>query len=552
MLASTAMSWAQPVAARDPTRAARDEGTIVRIDGDNLVVDVTDAMPGSVYRVFRPITVRHPVTQRVLRDRFPIGAVTLTHVGEALSTARAPEALERAPQVGDILVPVDAAPRSVRLVTTPVAPVAAAPTAPMAAPRVTPPPREVPPPPPPDGHVTAPEAPGLSAEERTLAQLVTGMLGQPPETRVRLYRDFLRSHPRSPRRAALEQEIAGMESIARAETPAPPPTPAAPTGPELLRGEVPTLVAGEPAVVALQLARRSEFTGALLHVRHIDEARFVTRRLDVQGERYLRGRVPDEYVVPDGFEYCVELVRRDGATVPVIGTPAEPVRVSVTPRPAPVRAVSGLTRVDVRAEFADVGSRTNRNGVFRRQQFVLVEGEFFQRLRVPALYGYRVGFGVYTGEGTPLADLDAATPAHVATVIYGYHELEFAFSDFVHAMVRGQIGVFADGLVGGVQLRLRVGNERRTNVAFGGEVLSEVGQRAFFAFNFAPLERLPMMAQGEVFHQTVASGDPMFRFIAQVGYRITPWWTLSARGSYQLRNIQNGGFGGGLSMTFDW
>ncbi|MFO0652297.1 MAG: hypothetical protein U0326_39120 [Polyangiales bacterium] len=61
-----------------------------------------------------------------------------------------------------------------------------------------------------------------------------------------------------------------------------------------------------------------------------------------------------------------------------------------------------------------------------------------------------------------------------------------------------------------------------------------------------------MMAQGEVFNQSVAAGDPMFRFIAQVGWRIARWVTVSARGSYQLRNIENGGFGGGLSTTFDW
>jgi hypothetical protein len=37
-----------------------------------------------------------------------------------------------------------------------------------------------------------------------------------------------------------------------------------------------------------------------------------------------------------------------------------------------------------------------------------------------------------------------------------------------------------------------------------------------------------------------------------VGYRIAPFAPIAARGSYQLRNIRHGGFGGGLSMIFDW
>jgi hypothetical protein len=141
----------------------------------------------------------------------------------------------------------------------------------------------------------------------------------------------------------------------------------------------------------------------------------------------------------------------------------------------------------------EVASAVRRDGHAHRQagyhqieqhlQFALVEGDFLQRLGAGVLYGYRVGFGVYSGEGTALSEVDTTAAARVATVIYGYHELEFAFSDFVHGMSRVQVGVYGGGLVLGAQLRLRVGDERRTNAVVGGDLLSEVGQRAFFTLN---------------------------------------------------------------------
>jgi hypothetical protein len=168
------------------------------------------------------------------------------------------------------------------------------------------------------------------------------------------------------------------------------------------------------------------------------------------------------------------------------------------------------------------------------------------------LYGYRAGFGVYDGAGIALSEVESDRPSVGSTVVYGYQELEFALSRLVFFIGRVQLGVHDGGLVGGAQARMRIGVERYTNLVIGGDVLSEVGQRAFFALNFSPTRRLPMVAQGEVFNQSVAGGDPMFRFVYQVGWRFNDWFSLAARGSYQLRNLQNGGFGFGLSPSFDW
>lgn len=523
-LAVLTLTFASATAFAQPQRVRRP--VVVRVDRGLLFVDSAGTREGATYRVYRSVVARHPVTGQRVKDRYPIGVIEVTNAGNVLSVAHAHDPLERPAQAGDTLEATEEVPT-----LHGVAPASLA--------------------------TPSTHAPGLADDEAALLSTWVATLGQPPRERVRLFGEYLRHHPSSPRRAIIQREIAGWESLhatletagtqGAARTP-PPLSEALPESPAVAR----ELTTGDAAVVALHVPRGSTLTGGVLHVRRPDATQFETVPLASDGDGYLRARVPTRYVTPEIFEYFVELVRADGSTFAVLGTATDPVRVGVNNPPAPAVAARDRTRIDLRAEFADVGSRTNARGVFRRQQFVLVEGDFLQRLDLPILYGYRVGFGVYAGEGTPLARLDADTPTLNATVIYGYHEIEFEISQMVHVMVRGQIGVHASGLVGGAQLRLRIGAERGTNVVVGGDAFNEVGQKAFFAFNFAPHARVPVTAFGEVFHQTVAVSDPMFRIVAQTGYRITPWWTISARGSYQLRNVRNGGFGGGLSMTFDW
>ena len=307
---------------------------------------------------------------------------------------------------------------------------------------------------------------------------------------------------------------------------------------------------GDPALVAMQLTG-APVRGGRIGARRPGAESYVMVTLTREGDGFVRGEVPRALVTLEGFEYFVELDVEGGAAVPVVGTAASPLTVAVEAGPGDAPDPRGRTRIDLRADFADVGSRTIGTR-YVAQRFVLVEGDFLQRVDTRALYGYRVGFGVYRGEGLPLASLLGDGVSEPSTVVYGYHELEFALSDFVHLIARAQVGVHRGGLVGGAQTRLRIGYEQRTNLVVGGDVLTEVGQKAFFALNFHPHPAVPMLAQGEVFNQSVASGDPMFRVVGQVGWRATRWLTLAARGSYQLRNIQNGGFGAGLSTTFDW
>lgn len=547
MVAAGGSAWAQPA-----PEAEHREGTVVRVDGDLLVVDLgrgAGLTEGQRVPVLRPITVRHPITGQSLRDRFPLGTLQVYSVGDALSVLRLTDPLLRPPAVGDRVVSPNAPePRDIAQSTTAVAmatPAATArparPAARSAAPSVastweTPPSAADP----------SAAAPGVGAEERAVLTVFLSTLGQRPADRVARWSAYLREHRESPWADRVRAEVAALLTAAAA----PPTRPAAPQGPTVRGAPAESLRLGDPALVALQVAG-APVLGGRLSARRPGAERYVTVALTRDGDGYVRGEVPRALVTLEGFEYFVELDVEGGAAVPVVGTAASPLTVAVEAGPGDAPDPRGRTRIDLRADFADVGSRTI-GARYVAQRFVLVEGDFLQRLDSRVLYGYRVGFGVYTGEGLPLALLPGELAAQPSTVVYGYHELEFAPSDFVHVITRAQVGVHRGGLVGGAQVRLRIGQEQRTNLVLGGDVLTEVGQKAFFALNFHPHARVPMLAQGEVFNQSIASGDPMFRVVAQVGWRATRWLTLAARGSYQLRNIQNGGFGAGLSTTFDW
>ncbi len=539
---------------------------------------------GARFALHRPVVVRHPVTGRPLHDRFPIGTLRLQTLGESMSLFVVEGAMGRSPAVGDILVALDPPePRS------PGPPEPAPQPRPGRTPRpqapgvveasagATPSPRPAagtpPSTPPPSPAAASPAAaspaaassagavPNPEAQELALAWNET--VGRPAEDRVARWQRFLTQFPRSSYAPTLRREVAALiamrdglrsrdalardlqQATARAEAERRLATLSAVDPPTVLR-------AADPAVIALQLPRGAQVSAVILYVRRGREGPYEAVPMGLEGDDFARVRLARGWLSTAGVDCFAEAVSAAGRSLPLWRSPEAPHHIEVE-EPARVAPLpGGLTRIDLRFEQADVGTRTNAAGIQRVQRFTLVEGDFLRRIRLPWLYGYRAGFGVYSGAGIALSAVESDRASVGSTVVYGYQELEFALSRLVFVIGRAQLGVAEQGLVGGAQVRLRIGVERYTNLVMGGDVLTEVGQRAFFALNFHPTQRLPMMAQGEVFNQSVAGGDPMFRFVFQTGWRFTDWFSLSIRGSYQLRNLQNGGFGFGLSPSFDW
>jgi len=583
------LAEAQRPPAGGTTPARQREFTLLLIDHGEYMADVgraTGFAEGATFTLFRPVVVRHPVTRQALRDRFPIGALRLRSQGETMSLLAADGSMARIPAVGDILIPEesdDPTPLPVRPVSSPrrtaSVPATAAVPATVATSGQPAPPRTTAPPPPasslanPPANPPAPSRPtAVSAEAAPVvnaseAQELTAAwnetVGRPLDARITRWLRFLEAFPRSAYAPMLRREVGALVAVrdrlesrealvtqlqsasARIESGRPLTRLSSIDPPTVLR-------AGDPAVIALQLSRGATVSAVMLYVRRGHEGPFRALPMRLEGDGFARLRLPRAWLSTAGVDCFAEAISAEGVSLPLWRSATEPHTIEVEPPARVAPLPPGLTRIDLRFEQVDVGTRINAAGINRVQRFTLIEADFLRRVRLPWLYGYRAGFGVYDGTGIALSAVESDQASQNSTVVYGYQELEFKLHRLAYFIARGQLGVHDQGLVGGIQLRLRIGVERYTNLVVGGDVLTEVGQRAFFALNFHPTARLPMMAQGEVFNQSVAGGDPMFRFVFQTGWRFTEWFSLSARVSYQLRNLDNGGFGFGLSPSFDW
>ena len=88
-------------------------------------------------------------------------------------------------------------------------------------------------------------------------------------------------------------------------------------------------------------------------------------------------------------------------------------------------------------------------GVFHREQFTLVEGDFLQRVETGPLYGYRVGFGVYDGYGQSLeAFVNLGGAGSTATINAATLEVTAGFNSARHYLL-------LEGARPGRALRLR-------------------------------------------------------------------------------------------------
>ncbi|HTM21688.1 MAG TPA: hypothetical protein VL172_14300, partial [Kofleriaceae bacterium] len=100
----TLLAGALLLAAAAPARADGGTGTVMRIDGGDIYVDVggdAGASPGSELILRHVVVATHPVSGKRIRDRFELGRLTVAKVGHRVCVARAPAALAPRVAVGD-------------------------------------------------------------------------------------------------------------------------------------------------------------------------------------------------------------------------------------------------------------------------------------------------------------------------------------------------------------------------------------------------------------------------------------------------------------------
>jgi hypothetical protein len=550
------MLWIGEASAAPPTppgEAATEavEGRVVAFELGDFVVDVASdrgATNGVLLELWRPLSIKHPVTGQLVSDRFLIGRLRLTQVRGALSLARADGKLSQPPQPGDVVVfhrrssaggaspnPAgdSAAKASSSNSQNSDQPSSAAPEG--------------------ASGPTVNVAPG---EANEVSALFDGLRGASVSARVQAYEGYVTQHPHGQYALVLYEEAAQLRRLIALERDT-----AAGREPLLRSFQPPTEARSHtPLGIALEVSNEP-LSGAILHSRNAGEVAYHSLPMKPAGGGYYAATVAADRMRAPVLEYFVEGVGTDGKARFLLGSAEAPQSVEVSDVPVAKVAARPPATVSLSTDYADWNNFKGNDVVWQ------TEGSVGMRFEDVGLRAARTGFGVYRGTGGSLAELDQQkVSGRSVGLTYGYLEGEFGISHFTSIIGRLVIGLEDDGVNGGAQALLRLGNDRETNLTIGGEALGGIGLRGITELQLASFPRVPILFRTEVTNQpagvavpksalgNVATevGEVGARAIAQVGYRFLPELVVALRGSYQGRTINHAGPGFGGAVTYQW
>jgi hypothetical protein len=542
------------------------EGRVLELSEGDIVIDLAHqrgATDGAIVELWRPLAVKHPVTGLVINDRFLIGRLKLVQVRDALSLARAEGKLARAAQAGDIVIlrlPKGPPATSAKL---PVGPASSAPplapvAAPVSAPAL------------PEGSAGTP-APcddagktACDADALEVSKLFDGLRGQSPRTRILAYEAFVTRRPKGRYAIVLYEEAQQLRKLVGLLSSGEP----VELTPTRLRFQPPNdALAGTALELGVEL---DNATGAVFHSRNQGEVAYVSTPMQPAGDGYFTVHVPAERVRPSHLEYFIEATTPSGKAVEVVAAADAPFRLPVDPLPAPKPPLRRDAVISISSDYADWNNFKGNDKVWQTEGFVGM------RLDDKGIRAVRTGFGVFRGVGGSLRELDQLKLGGRAVgLTYGYLEGEFGVSHFTGIIARLVVGLEDEGVSGGAQALLRLGNDRETNLQIGGEVLGSVGLRGITQLELNSFEKVPVLFRTEVTNQPAGvsrrgeqvrpdnpesaqdatshdQGEVGARAIAQVGYRFLPTLVIAVRGSYQGRTINHAGPGFGGAVSYQW
>jgi hypothetical protein len=508
------------------------QGTVVRSDSPTeMVIDVGTGQGlsnGDVLELWRPYRVKHPVTGRLLEDRFRIGSLRVTQARPTLSLAQPDGAVAHGVQAGDVVM--------IQVAGSAPPPPATGTTG------QTPTPGE-----------KCPEVPVLDVESRDLSKLFDELTGTSPRERAQRYLAYVSQHPHSRYAPVLRQESSDLTRTFGPSTAQP-----APTGPEVVAFEpAAETYAHEPLHITIELDRAK---AAVLYARNQERLTFLPIKMDAMQNGYFTASIPADQVHTPNVEYFVEAIAENGQAISVQGSAATPVSTPVIDRPVAVAPQPVRVEAAIWSDFAAFNTRKLNDWVSQ------TEGVLSVRFQDTGLRSMRTGFGVYRGVGGTLNELDTQNldPRSIG-LTYGYLEGEYAFHTIFSIILRGIVGLREPGVDGGGHLFFRIGNDLKTNLMLGGEVLGGIGVRGIAQLEWNTLPRFPILFRSEVTNQPAgiqqsttdpnmasAAGDIGVRLIAQAGFRITPAFVVALRGSFQGRTINHAGPGGGAAISYQW
>ena len=561
--ASAQTKGASAASAKAPTSGSEVTGTVLVIDKDDLVFDVgTDAGAADqmTLDLWRPLSLKHPVTGKVITDRFKIGQVTLSQVRPKISLARVIGTPSRAPMPGDLVL----SPKPASLIVAPPSTPLRAPhdttydepkpTKPTATPSATTAPVEPTP--------AAPEAPTVvtvpaDSDAADVTAMFEGLRNQGIAKRVETYEAFLRAHPQSRFFTVIYEETIAMKRLL-----APPPSAASTTtssAPFLINKPAAIVaVPGQALRIAIELANTD---AAIFQYRKVGDALYIPIPMKGTGDGYFSVDLPASTFTDRDLEFFIEASIAK-STIAVLGSPSAPQPIPIERAVKETPPPNGRGSLSLLTDYADYNSFKGNDWASQ------TEATFAVRYHDLGIRAVRMGFGVFRGVGGTIAELDKQNLAGRAVgLTYGSLELEIGMHRLFSMAGRFSLGLLDDGLGAGGQLFARIGNDLGTNLLLGGEILGGVGMRSIIELSLNTFPRFPIVLRTEVTNQpagaeptksqlgqgiAIGQSDVAGRGIVQLGFRVTPEFVIALRGSFQGRNINHAGPGVGGFVGYAW
>ncbi len=512
--------WAAP-----PEGGRVAEGVIVRVGNGEVIVDLgqESGLPsGAVVQVYRKVEVKHPVTGKVIVDRFPIGAMALSDVGRLLSIAREAESLTRAPAVGDFVV---FEPKPGRAAAKPDAAE--------------------------EEGVVVSRAPAQDAVEEVFAQT----LGRPLTERIVLWENYLKRFPESPHLDQVGGELVWLRTeLARSRESQVQsnPEPLLMLEPDRLgtRMSAPRVVkAGERVEVNVSVIERELAESVRVLWRQRGDLGYETVVMERSGD--FNWRADLEAAAPGVLEIFAEVVRTNGTLQATSGAKAtEPMAIEVEAPPGPGPGEGGRSRARTIVEFVDFKAG---EGV---DDFVRIESSFRYSIDRPVIKGFSAGVGIFQGEGGSLGEVERGETRR-RNVNFGFAELELGLHEYFGVSGRVSVGNHfqtQDGTAEGIfgfRAEARIGEAEGTRLTLGAALTEDLGNEAWTALTLDVIEGWPITAGVTVTNLPVG-GELGVSAELGVGYALTDWLALSLLTGWNARTINHYGFTAGAGALLTW
>lgn len=524
-----------PSHAAPPERLAT--GTIVRVDKGELFLDLgTDAglQVGEAIEVFRRIEIRHPVTNRMIVDRFPIGTATISEAGRLLSIVDDFDDLQPPPRVGDLFD--YGRPRSSRPPATP-------PATPPGTPNVTPSAPTTPTPSPNTVEVPAAD-PILRVFELTL--------GLPIRDRINLWEDWVQANPRSPRVGAVREEIASLSRmLASASTTARPPTPK-PAETLTARHAIPDRASPDQPIEIYVAVLEAERVKALrLLARRRGDPTYTLIPLVADGRFGARATLEGAWRNPGVLEVRIEASTIDGKTEVLTGPNDRLLTIASVERDV----VDERNRSRASARFDWVSFWSGHDD----DQFIRFETDFRYRLGGELLEAFRMGVGLFKGRGGATDLLDAGViDGEERSINYGFAEVELNVHRLFGLSGRLLVGTFQStdrseplSSAFGVAVEARVGEADKTRLYGGLQATEYIGREFWLRVAIAEVEGWPMEASVVVSDLPVGA-DYGVSLGYGISWQATELVAFALRVGWNARTINHSGFSAGTGVVLTW